>query len=84
MSELLHTDFIKNKIVQICTFIGLIVDFILTQTMNHALILFALPYLASVGVNYLMMKQSPVCKHKPQISAEFGPSAPHKITITPK
>ena len=84
MSELLCTDFIKNRTVQLCTLIGLILDLILSQTITHTLILFTLPYLTSVGLNYLM-QQSPAYKQKARISEQFRPSSNNnKIKIIPR
>lgn len=83
-AELLHTDFIKNRTIQICTFTGLIADFLVSHTMSHVLILFSLPYLTSVALNHFM-KKAPKHKQKAKISEQFRPlSTASKIEIIPR
>jgi hypothetical protein len=83
ISALVRTDFIKNRTVQWCTLIGLMVDLIVSHTIYHVLILFSLPYFTSVCLNYLMEK-SPVYKQKPRVSEQFRSSSRNKIKIIPR
>ena len=54
MFQLLNTDFIKNRRVQLCTLFGLILELSTLGTMFHTLSLFGLPYCFSVALNYLL------------------------------
>jgi hypothetical protein len=83
MFELLITDFLKNKTIQLATLMGLILDILCCQTINHISTLFGLPYFTSIILKYLM-KSSPVVKSPARISEQFKPQSPHKIKIIPK
>lgn len=82
--QLFHTDFIKNKTVQRCTLIGFVADFACSQTFNHALTLFFLPYITSVCLKYFI-KPAPTPRYNPCVSAQFKSSSPRrKIKIIPR
>jgi hypothetical protein len=83
MLNLLLTDFIKNRTILLVAALGILLDGLLFQTINHTLILFALPYLTSIILEYLM---KPSCSIKPltRISEQYKPKSHHKIKIIPR
>ena len=83
MSHLLFTDFIKNKIIQLITTLGLCIEMYFSQSIARTATLFCLPYSISVLLNYLMYHRK---QNKPfaRISEQFRPEPPPRIKITPR
>lgn len=77
------TDFLKNKTIQLSILVGLILDILGFQTINHVLPLFGIPYCTSIILNYLV-KSTPIVKAPARISEQFKPQSVHKIKIIPR
>ncbi|KTD46206.1 hypothetical protein [Legionella quateirensis] len=71
MIQLFIPDFIKNRIVQFSLALSIPLDIALSGTIKHLLILFGLPYLASIALYCLMNpRKAPI---KPRISEQYRP-----------
>jgi len=53
MRQLLLTDFIKNRVIRLGFFFGVMCDLYLSQSIKHMVVIFGLPYLISIGLEYL-------------------------------
>jgi hypothetical protein len=81
MLQLITTDFIKNRTLQGLFLIGILFDLTTAKSIKHMLILFGLPYLTSIGVNYFFDVKK--MKLKGRISEQYR-LRPHQIKIYPK
>ncbi|KTD39482.1 hypothetical protein Lmor_0133 [Legionella moravica] len=71
MVQLFIPDFIKNRMVQLILVIISLMDIAASGTLKHMLILFGLPYLASIALFCLINpRKSPI---KPRVSEQYRP-----------
>lgn len=71
MSQLLLTDFIRSRTIQILFLFGIIFDLSTANTIKHMLFLFGVPYTTSIALFYWMnKKRTPITN---RISEQYRP-----------
>jgi len=81
MRQLFHTEFSKNKTIQTAFWYSLGLDLLFSQSAYHILILFALPYITSIGLEYFF-NRNPQKKSLVRISRQFKSTTslhPHRM-----
>lgn len=71
MFQLLLTDFIRSRTIQIMFLLGVVFDFSTSNTIKHMLVLFGLPYSMSIGLFYLINKKRTPVTYR--ISEQYRP-----------